>query len=86
MENPNPNLAYSFVNTLLRDVVYDLMLFSQRKQIHQSLVDYYKKEFQGVQSYYPLLAYHCKEAELDEEAMLYYTKVIRKLTTYSSNM
>lgn len=74
LETPDPNSSYSFVNTILRDVVYDLMLFSQRKHIHKAIVDIYKTDFQGMTTYYPILGYHCKQAELDEEANQHFTK------------
>jgi predicted ATPase len=47
MENPEPNLTYSFQSTLVRDVVYDLMLFSQRKEIHKRLIQIYQTEYPG---------------------------------------
>ena len=32
------NMSYTFSNTLVKDVVYGLMLFSQRRQLHRSVV------------------------------------------------
>jgi predicted ATPase len=32
------NMSYTFSNTLVKDVVYGLMLFSQRRQLHRMVV------------------------------------------------
>lgn len=42
LETPDPNLSYSFANTLIRDVVYGLMLFSQRRPLHSKTAEIYE--------------------------------------------
>jgi tetratricopeptide (TPR) repeat protein len=66
---------YGFVNTLIKDVVYNLMLFSQRRQIHAKIAAYYLDTYPGNSAYYPLLAYHYKQADdYKDDALNYYTK------------
>jgi len=73
-ESPEPNLTYSFSNNLLKDVVYNLMLFSQKREIHKNIADHYQKESPGNTSFYPILAYHYKHAEEDQQALDFYLK------------
>ena len=66
--------TYAFTNTMLKDVVYGLMLFAQRRQLHKATFEYYLKEYPGNTSYYSKIAYHLKQAEEDSEAVDYYAK------------
>jgi len=74
LESPEPNLEYSFANSLIRDVVYDLMLYSQKRQVHRHIVSFYREHFEGRSPYYPLIAHHLKQAEEYEGALEYYVK------------
>lgn len=83
------DLSYSFGNSLIRDVVYGLMLFSQRRQVHKSVASYYQDKYEGNfyyfkkkinfvflgnSFYYPFIAFHSKQAEDYETALNYFTK------------
>lgn len=70
----DPNLEYSFANSLIRDVVYDLMLYSQKRQVHRHIVSFYREHFEGRSPYYPLIAHHLKQAEEYEGALEYFVK------------
>eukprot|EP01119_Soliformovum_irregulare_P003319 TRINITY_DN1370_c0_g1_i1.p1 TRINITY_DN1370_c0_g1~~TRINITY_DN1370_c0_g1_i1.p1 ORF type:complete len:1601 (+),score=583.09 TRINITY_DN1370_c0_g1_i1:488-4804(+) len=73
-DSPEPDLTYQFANTLVKDVIYSLMLYSLRRDIHKAIVDYYNEKYSGNPTYYPLLAYHSKQAEMKEEAYGHYKK------------
>ncbi|HET9224643.1 MAG TPA: AAA family ATPase, partial [Roseiflexaceae bacterium] len=44
-EAPEPELTYIFKHAITQEVVYDLMLFSQRRQLHRSVAEWYESTF-----------------------------------------
>ena len=66
--------TYFFMNSLIKDVIYGQMLFSQRRQIHHTVARMYLKYYADNTAYHPILAYHFKQAEEDEKALYFYTK------------
>jgi len=62
LERPDPDLAYIFKHIITRDVVYNLMLFSQRRQLHRAVAEWYEKTYANdLAPYFSYLAYHwCK--------------------------
>lgn len=60
--------SYVFSNPLIADVVYELMLHKQRRNIHENIASYYSTHYPGNSHYYGLLAYHYKQAALDAKA------------------
>jgi predicted ATPase len=66
--------SYFFMNSLIKDVIYGQMLFSQRRQIHHIVARMLLKYFADNTAYHPILAYHFKQAEEDEKALYFYTK------------
>ncbi|MCC6299610.1 MAG: AAA family ATPase [Anaerolineales bacterium] len=63
VESEAPDLAYIFKHAVTQEVAYNLMLFSQRRQLHQSVAEWIEKSSENnVESYYPLLAYHWSQA------------------------
>ncbi|HMS00868.1 MAG TPA: adenylate/guanylate cyclase domain-containing protein [Anaerolineales bacterium] len=63
VESETPDLAYIFKHAVTREVAYNLMLFSQRRQLHQSVAEWIETSNEGnLDSYYPLLAYHWSQA------------------------
>ena len=61
------------------------MLFSQRRQLHGNVAHYYQETYPGKSTFYPILAYHHKLSEQNEEALDYYTKAGSScLNTYSN--
>lgn len=91
IESPEPELKYTFSNSLVARIVYELMLYSHRRPIHKEIIRFYLEHYPGQSTYYPLLAYHYKQAGVDpmceelESALDYYTKAGRtSLTNYAN--
>lgn len=65
LNKPAPDLAYIFKHIITRDVVYNLMLFSQRRQLHKAVAQWYEKNYAtDLSPYYSYLAFHwCKAAQ-----------------------
>src|SRR5690606_28793759 len=52
-----------FKHAVTQEVAYNLMLFSQRRQLHQSVAEWIEKSNEGnIESYFNLLAYHWSQA------------------------
>jgi class 3 adenylate cyclase/tetratricopeptide (TPR) repeat protein len=63
VDDEAPDLAYIFKHALTQEVVYNLMLYSQRRQLHQSLAEWIEQTNVGnLESYYALLAHHWTQA------------------------
>jgi predicted ATPase/class 3 adenylate cyclase len=59
LESPDPDLRYMFKHIITQEVSYNLMLFEQRRQLHQAIGEWFEKNHQeDVANYYPVLAYH----------------------------
>ena len=58
-----PDLAYIFKHAVTQEVAYNLMLYSQRRQLHQAVAEWIEQSNQkNLESYYTLLAYHWAQA------------------------
>jgi len=63
VESEAPDLAYIFKHALTQEVTYNLMLFSQRRQLHQAVAEWIEKNYEkNLESYYILLAHHWSQA------------------------
>ena len=63
IESETPDLAYIFKHAITQEVAYNLMLFSQRRQLHQAVAEWIEQSYQrDIESFYPLLAYHWRQA------------------------
>ena len=63
VDDQAPDLAYIFKHAITQEVAYNLMLYSQRRQLHQSVAEWIEQNNQGnLESYYPLLAHHWTQA------------------------
>jgi class 3 adenylate cyclase/predicted ATPase len=51
-------LAYRFKHALLQDVAYNLMLFAQRRQLHQTMAEWIEAQRDSRASQNPVLAHH----------------------------
>ncbi|MGB7416794.1 MAG: adenylate/guanylate cyclase domain-containing protein [Thermosynechococcaceae cyanobacterium] len=71
MESPEP-LSYTFRHILMQEVTYQLMLFSQRRELHRAIATWYEQSQR--QDAYGLLAYHWSRAEDDLKALEYLDK------------
>jgi predicted ATPase/class 3 adenylate cyclase len=50
---------YLFKHTITQDVAYNLMLFAQRRELHQAIGEWYEQEYSGhLPQVYPVLAHH----------------------------
>lgn len=75
METPEPNLAYIFKHIVTQEVVYSLMTFAQRRQLHRNTAVWYEQISEKEERrYYPLLAHHWHLAGVTEKAVSYYGK------------
>jgi len=62
-ESELPDLAYIFKHAVTQEVAYNLMLYSQRRQLHQAVAEWLEKNnAHDLESYYMLLAYHWTQA------------------------
>lgn len=71
------NLTYSFKNSLIRDIVYDLILFKDKIIIHKAVYVWYERTFESDNDLSPFLtviAHHAQEAGNLEKAVTYYSK------------
>jgi adenylate cyclase len=69
LEAPEPNLSYMFKHIITQEVAYNLMLFEQRRQLHQSIGEWYEKNYaEDLANHYPTLAYHWSKVAEGGEA------------------
>ncbi|HSW14829.1 MAG TPA: hypothetical protein VLI06_18435, partial [Solimonas sp.] len=62
-DEPEPEPAYFFKHVITQEVAYDLMLNSQRQQLHAVLAEWYERNYrQDLSLHHPLLAHHWKRA------------------------
>jgi len=62
-DEPEPEPAYFFKHVITQEVAYDLMLHSQRQQLHAVLAEWYERNYQqDLSRHHPLLAHHWKRA------------------------
>jgi class 3 adenylate cyclase/tetratricopeptide (TPR) repeat protein len=71
-ETPEPNLSYIFKHIVAHEVVYSLMTFAQRNQLHRATALWYEQAGADDPGRYPLLAYHWHQAGDTERAVEYY--------------
>lgn len=63
VDSDAPDLAYIFKHAVTQEVAYNLMLFSQRRQLHQAVAEWIEESNQdNLESFYNLLAYHWAQA------------------------
>jgi class 3 adenylate cyclase/tetratricopeptide (TPR) repeat protein len=72
LDTPAPNLSYLFRHIMTQEVVYQLMLFAQRRTLHRAVAEWYEHTYaQDLSSVYALLAYHWQHAEDIAKALDY---------------
>ena len=58
-----PDLTYMFKHFITREVTYNLMLFKQRRELHQAVANWFETVFaDDMSSFYSLIAYHYEHA------------------------
>ncbi len=67
LEQPDPRLTYTFKHNTTQEVVYETLLFAQRRELHRTIATWYETTFaqdeETLANFYPLLAYHWRYAE-----------------------
>lgn len=59
LDSPEPDLSYMFKHIITQEVAYNLMLFEQRRQLHQSIGEWYERNYaDNLANHYPTLAFH----------------------------
>lgn len=70
IESEAPDLAYIFKHAVTQEVAYNLMLFSQRRLLHQAVAEWIEKNYEkNLEAYYALLAHHWSQAADPSEAL-----------------
>ena len=63
IESEAPDLAYIFKHAVTQEVAYNLMLYSQRRQLHQAVAEWIEQtNSDNLESYFTLLAHHWSQA------------------------
>lgn len=63
VESEAPDLAYIFKHAVTQEVAYNLMLYSQRRQLHQAVAEWIEENHSdNLDSYFTLLAHHWTQA------------------------
>ena len=63
IESEVPDLAYIFKHAVTQEVAYNLMLYSQRRQLHQAVAEWIEQtNSDNLESYFTLLAHHWTQA------------------------
>ena len=58
-EAPEPDARYAFRHAITREVAYNLMLFQQRRALHEAAAEWYERTYAGdLGPYHALLAHH----------------------------
>jgi predicted ATPase len=72
LDTPQPDLAYLFKHIITQEAAYDLMLVSQRRQLHRSVAEWYERTHAGaLTAHAPLLAHHWQAAAAPGKAISY---------------
>jgi tetratricopeptide (TPR) repeat protein len=75
LESPEPDPAYIFKHIITQEVAYEMMLFSQRRELHRAVAAWYEQTYaEDVSPYYALLAYHWRAANDTPRALDYLEK------------
>ena len=82
VESDPPDLAYIFKHVVTQEVAYNLMLYSQRRQLHQAVAEWIERSYErDIASHYPLLAYHWSQAASDPDPAMR-AQVVSKAVEY----
>jgi len=82
IESETPDLTYLFKHAVTQEVAYNLMLYSQRRQLHQAVAEWIEGSYGNeIASYYALLAHHWIRAADNPEPALR-AQVIGKAVDY----
>ncbi len=66
-----PELIFAFKHVIIQDVAYNLMLFQQRRALHQAIAEWYESAEGTTNATVSLLAHHWNQADVEEKAKAY---------------
>lgn len=66
-----PELIYAFKHVIIQDVAYNLMLFQQRRALHQAIAEWYESAEGTTNATVSLLAHHWNQAGVEDKARVY---------------
>jgi predicted ATPase len=82
-----PHATYTFKHALIQDVAYQSLLRSTRQQYHQRITQVLEEQFpETVETQPELLAYHCTESGIHEQAVGYWHKAGEQAIQRSANV
>jgi predicted ATPase len=82
-----PHAVYSFKHALIQDAAYQSLLKSTRQQSHQQIAQVLQERFPETVELQPeLLAHHCTEAGLIEQAIPYWQRAGQRAIERSANV
>jgi tetratricopeptide (TPR) repeat protein len=71
----DPELSYAFKHIITQDVVYNMLTFATRRQLHAAIAGWYERHHPGdLDRFYPLLAYHYTRTDNHAAAVQYLDK------------
>ncbi|MBB3108888.1 class 3 adenylate cyclase/tetratricopeptide (TPR) repeat protein [Paenibacillus phyllosphaerae] len=73
-EPAEAELTYLFKHVITQEVSYNMLLHSQRKQLHLALAEWYENHVYDLSPHYSLLAYHWSKAEHPGKSAYYLEK------------
>lgn len=72
---PAPELVYGFKHVITRQVVYDLLLFGQRRDVHRAVAEWYERNYaDDLSQWYERLMYHWGEVGDSYRELVYASK------------
>ncbi len=82
-----PQTRYFFKHALIQEAAYQSLLKSKRQQYHQKIAQVLEERFPENAEIQPeLLAHHCTEAGLKEQAIIYWQKAGQRAVQRSANI
>lgn len=76
---PAPDLSYEFKQNITQEIAYNLMLFSQRRELHEAIARWYERNFvYDLSPFYSFLAHHWQKAEVYSKAIDYLQKAAQQ--------
>jgi tetratricopeptide (TPR) repeat protein len=75
LETAEPDLKYIFKHIITQEVAYNMMLFSQRRELHRAVAGWHEQTYaEDLSPFYSLLAFHWRQAEDTPKALAYLEK------------
>jgi predicted ATPase len=82
-----PDAEYTFKHALVQDAAYSTLLRSRRQQIHARIAATLERQSPEIAAAQPaLMAQHCAEAGLNEQAIVYWHKAGQQAVARSANV